>query len=127
MKCKVKLFHVESDTKWSVKKDFGYDNKNAGWTKNKLSYEKLMKYDTITFRAEIEILQLFDLKGEKSIINPSSNHNSKYQAPGSYYPHWGVVIEILFVGTTGLSFESRTLPEYVKIADPFPAFPSVMM
>jgi len=84
MKCKVKLFHVESDTKWSVKKDFGYDNKNAGWTKNKLSYEKLMKYDTITFRAEIEILTLFDLKGDKSVINPQSSANYKYQAKKAY-------------------------------------------
>ena len=84
MKCKVKLFHVESDTKWSIKKDFGYDNKNAGWTKNKLSYEKLMKYDTITFRAEIEILSLFDLRGNKSIINPTSSANYKYQAKRAY-------------------------------------------
>eukprot|EP01084_Bolivina_argentea_P163937 285117_1 len=77
MKCKVKLYHVESGTKWSVKKDFSYDNKNAGWTKNKLSYEKLMKFDTITFRAEIEILNLFDLRGTKSIINTGSIYKAK--------------------------------------------------
>merc|ERR1712228_415218 len=77
MKCKLKLYHLESSTKWSVKKDFGYDNKNAGWTKNKLSYEKLMKFDTITFRAEIEILNLFDLKGTKSTINRNSMTSDK--------------------------------------------------
>ena len=69
MKCKVKLYHLESSTKWSVKKEFGYDTKNAGWTKNKLPYERLLKYDTVTFRAQIEILSLFDLESNKVKMN----------------------------------------------------------
>ena len=69
MKCKVRLFHVESDTKWTVKKEFGYDTKNAGWAKQKLLYSKLMKYDTITFRGEVEIISLLDVRGNKTMFN----------------------------------------------------------
>eukprot|EP01084_Bolivina_argentea_P019547 36324_1 len=84
MKCKVKLFHVESSSKWSTKKSFSYESKNAGWTKNKLSHVKLMRYESITFRAEIEILGLYDATGRKCALHSLSDTNYKYKAKAAY-------------------------------------------